>query len=375
MQTRILNSNSEEVIWSFPLTKGFFKKTVVQERQVTNLRVIQGEGYIGLSLLDDIVVMNQRRVSDSSYTSVGGGRYSPRIGTGKSTSRTVGDVTFIHKGKPFFIFYQIPDPQGVARLAKAARKRLLEDMKTAEKMNKARLQEGKQRREQPQQKERISLTITSASNKVTTCPRCSNTNTAGSKYCNNCGFRFADAAKEEKGRIMNQRPLSLPSSSSHSMIKAAEQNVGKFMTWESPTHGVKINYPSNWRVEKGKRPSTLVLFKSPKEGPSDMIFENVVISLYDIAIETLEQLVPLFINQHRKNFHNLTLIESVPTTLGGRQAHRLVFDSEGKRLMTVFVVEKNKVYEIGYGSIPSKFDSYLPIVQKMLDSFEITANR
>jgi len=361
-----MNSNAEEVIWSFPITKGFFKKTVVQERQITNLRVIQGEGYIGLSLLDDIVVMNQHRVSDSSYTSVGGGRYSPRIGTGKSTSRTVGDVAFIHKGKPFFIFYQIPDPQGVARLAKAARKRLLEDIKTAEKMNKAQL------REQQQQKEKISLetnttTTTTTSNKVTTCPRCSSTNTEGSKYCSNCGFRFPDVAKEER-TITNQRPLP---SSSPSLIKTAEQNVGKFMTWESPTHGVKINYPSNWRVEKGKRPSTLVLFKSPKEGPSDTIFENVVISSYNIANETLEQLVPLFINQHRKNFHNLTLIESVPTTLGGRQAHSLVFDAEGKRLMNVFVVEKNKVYEIGYGSIPSKFDSYLPIVQKMLDSFEI----
>jgi hypothetical protein len=373
MQMRILNSNAEEVIWSFPITKGFFKKTVVQERQVTNLRVIQGEGYIGLSLLDDIVVMNQRRVSDSSYTSVGGGRYSPRIGTGRSTSRTVGDVTFIHKGKPSFIFYQIPDPQGVARLAKAARKRLLEDMKTAEKMNKARLQD--KHRQKEQQKERISLRITSASNKVTTCPRCSNTNTAGSKYCNNCGFRFADAAKEEESTTMNQRPFP---PSSPSLTKTTEQDniiIGEFVAWESPTHGVKINYPSNWRVEKGRRPSTLVLFKSPKEGPSDMIFENVVISSYNIANETLEQLVPLFINQHRKNFHNLTLIESVLTTLGGRQAHRLAFDVEGKRVMSVFAVEKNKVYEIGYGSIPSKFDSYLPIVQKMLDSFEITINK
>ncbi len=130
-----MGENTEEVIWSFPITKGFFKKTVVQERQITNHRVIQGDGYIGLSLLDDIVVMNQHRVSDSSYTSVGGGRYTPRIGRGTSTSKTVGDVAFIHKGKPFFIFYQIPDPQGVARLAKAARKSLLEDMKTAEKMN------------------------------------------------------------------------------------------------------------------------------------------------------------------------------------------------------------------------------------------------
>jgi hypothetical protein len=85
--------------------------------------------------------MNQHRVSDSSYTSVGGGRYSPRIGTGRSKSRTVGDVAFIHEGKPFITFYQIPDPHGVARLAKAASKRRLENIKTAEKINKARLQE------------------------------------------------------------------------------------------------------------------------------------------------------------------------------------------------------------------------------------------
>jgi hypothetical protein len=83
-------------------------------------------------------------------------------------------------------------------------------MKTAEKMNKAQLQEEKQRREQPQQKERISLTITSASNKVTTCPRCSNTNTEGSKYCGNCGFRFADASKEEEDDV--QRAIYLTAS-------------------------------------------------------------------------------------------------------------------------------------------------------------------
>jgi hypothetical protein len=41
-------------------------------------------------------------------------------GAGSSTSRTVGDIAFIHEGKPLFIFRQIPDPQGVARLAKAA---------------------------------------------------------------------------------------------------------------------------------------------------------------------------------------------------------------------------------------------------------------
>jgi hypothetical protein len=346
----------EEAIWSFPITKGFFKKTVVQERQITNYRVIQGSRYIGLALLDDIVVLNQRIVSQSTYSSIGG---VARIGSTKSTFRTVGDVAFIYQGKPFFIFYQVPDPQGLVRVANVARKRLLQVLKT-EKMNKAQIQEQEQK---------------AISDKRTiTCPRCSIANVKESKYCSNCGFRFADASKEEEGTIMNQRPLSPTSSSSPSMVKTEEQDIitGEFVTWESPPYGVKINYPSNWRVEKGKHPSKLELFKSPKESPSDMIFENVAISLYNITSGTIEQLVPLFINQHRKNFHNLTIIESAPTTLGGRQAHRLVVEAEGKRIMDVFTVEKNKVYEIAFASIPSKFDSYLPIVQKMLDSFEIT---
>ncbi|MFL6487975.1 MAG: zinc ribbon domain-containing protein [Nitrososphaera sp.] len=366
-----MSANPEHVIWSLPVTKGFFKKTVVQERQITNYRAIQGTGYIGLQLLDDIIVMNQHRVSDSSYTSVGGGRYSPRVGTGKSTSRTVGDIAFIHEGKPYFIFYQIPDPQGVARLAKAARKSLLEAKKVAEKMNKAQLQEQQQQRqlEKQQQKEKISLEIntatTTTSNKVITCPRCSNTNTEGSKYCSNCGFRFADASREEEGTIRNQTPS--PSSSSS---PAPSLIIGEFVTWESPAHDVKINYPSNWTIEKVKKPS-LVMFESPKESPSDITFENVVIGLYDIPNLTLEQLVPHYINQHRKRFVDFTPIESAATTLAGRQAHRIVFDTEGKRMLAVFTVGKNKVYDIVFASLPSKYDSYLAIVQKMLDSFVI----
>jgi len=73
----------EQAVWSLSLTKGILKKKLVQNRQITNYRVIQGSGYIGPQLLDDIVVMNKYRDSDSSSTSVGGRRYSPRIGTGR----------------------------------------------------------------------------------------------------------------------------------------------------------------------------------------------------------------------------------------------------------------------------------------------------
>ena len=92
--------------------------------------------------------------------------------------------------KTQIIFRQINDPQSVARLAKAARKTFIENKKTAEKMKKTQLQQKQQLRE------RISTTTITTSDKVTTCPRCSSTNAQISKYCNNCGFRFADVAKK-----------------------------------------------------------------------------------------------------------------------------------------------------------------------------------
>jgi hypothetical protein len=179
---------------------------------------------------------------------------------------------------------------------------------------------------------------------------------------------------------MNQRPSSpsSSSSSSSSSIKTSEQDVGEFMTWESPAHDIKINVPSNWRIEKAQKPSsTLVIFKSPKEkNPSDMLFESVGISSYNIPTnKTLEQVMQEGINDLEKKHHDFTLIKIVSTILARRQAHKIVYDAGGKRFMGVVTIEKNKVYQVIYAAEPSKYDSYLPIVQKMLDSFEITMNK
>jgi len=96
--------------------------------------------YIALSELDDIVIVNQHRVSESDYSSFSSGRgFRTGFGTSKSRSKTIGDLVFIYRGIPRIIFKQTPDPHGIATLAKAARKRVIADMKAAEKISKAQL--------------------------------------------------------------------------------------------------------------------------------------------------------------------------------------------------------------------------------------------
>lgn len=145
----------ELVLWYNEVTEGgYFNKSVVETQKITNYRVYQNSAYIALSQLDDIVIMNEQTVSQSDYSSFTSGRdyYSTGFETCKSRSKTIGDLVFIYRGTPRIIFKQIPDPQSIARLAEAARKRVIEDMKRSVKISKAQIQQ-KQQQQQKQKRE------------------------------------------------------------------------------------------------------------------------------------------------------------------------------------------------------------------------------
>jgi hypothetical protein len=360
----------ERVLWHNEETEGFFKKSIVETQKITNYRVYQNSDYITLSELDDIVIMNQHRVSESNYSSMSSGTgFRTGFGSSKSRSKTIGDLVFIYRGTPRIIFKQIEDPQAVARLAKAARKRVIADMKATEKINKAQLQE--QLQKQQQQKERISnIRRTTSNNKVITCARCGRTNAEGSRYCNNCGFRFANT----NGAIMNQRrSLSSVSSLQSSFPKTMEQNINQFVTCELPAYGIKIEYPSYWfKCERGLSPPIVVGFRSPKEHPSDTFSETVVIALVNAQNMKLEQFMEANIIDFKNKRRDFLIVESVENVLAGQDAQKIVYDSNEKRIMIVATMREEKVYEIIYIAEPTKYDNYLPIVQKMIDSFEIT---
>ena len=41
------------------------------------------------------------------------------------------------------------------------------------------------------------------------------------------------------------------------------------------------------------------------------------------------------------------------------------------KLMDIFVIKNNKVYDIEYYSLPENYDKYLALIQKMIESFKI----
>jgi hypothetical protein len=120
----------ESFIWSNVQTEGTMKKRATWLEVVTNYRILQYSfqhhtaNYVSLQALEDVIVMNQKRISQSTgYASYGRSKYHI-AGTGgsRSTGITIGDIVFVSQGRPFITFNQVQDPRGLAKLIKSISK-------------------------------------------------------------------------------------------------------------------------------------------------------------------------------------------------------------------------------------------------------------
>lgn len=122
--------DGEELVWYYIFTKGILNKKATWLNLVTNYRILEynffehSGNYTTISGVEDVIVNNQRRVSDSTgYGSYGKSRYNiSGVRSGKTTSKTIGDVVVIANGKPFITFNGVSDPHGLSKLIKSLKK-------------------------------------------------------------------------------------------------------------------------------------------------------------------------------------------------------------------------------------------------------------
>lgn len=166
--------NGEELLWSFDITEGLIRKKIVVRLALSNYRIMKIDmqnnkilGYILLQDLDDVVVMNTHRASNSiGYGMYAGtrGRYmtmaGPRFSSG--TSKTIGDIVFIVNGQKVS-WGGLPDPTGLKNFVKSLKKTMYDEVKKLEKK---------------------------PSRSGISCPQCDKNNPKENKFCNWCGKKF-----------------------------------------------------------------------------------------------------------------------------------------------------------------------------------------
>jgi hypothetical protein len=170
----------------------------------------------------------------------------------------------------------------------------------------------------------------------------------------------------------------------------AQTNDGdnNFKLYENPTFGIRVQYPYDWEKVEPSHISQqessfniIVGFVSAKENISDTSLPPAALSIgmHNLSSSsssyqniTLDQYTDVHVNAIREQE---ALVESSTTTLIGSNnalAHNVVYvNSKGQEVMQVWTIKENKAYHITYAADMARYPDYLPLAQKIIDSFEI----
>jgi hypothetical protein len=96
---------NERIVWQVKLRAGIIHRKIVTLYILTNLRAIANENTVLIKDVDNIVVLNSRRVA--SYNRYGSYGYRSGYSGGRASSSTIGDIVFMSKGIARVIFHQI----------------------------------------------------------------------------------------------------------------------------------------------------------------------------------------------------------------------------------------------------------------------------
>jgi eukaryotic-like serine/threonine-protein kinase len=147
------------------------------------------------------------------------------------------------------------------------------------------------------------------------------------------------------------------------------QTNSKFVTYDNPTFGVRIQYPSDWgRLDLSFMQGSADIDFYPLADTS--LAKNVKIQVDNLPSSnmTLEEYTNSQINPFEEK-----LLESNTTTLAGIPGYEIVFTSlQGLKTMQVWTIKDDKAYIITYVAQEEDYEKELQVAQKMIDSFEIT---
>jgi eukaryotic-like serine/threonine-protein kinase len=169
------------------------------------------------------------------------------------------------------------------------------------------------------------------------------------------------------------------SSSSNATKPTPLPTASNFLTYQNPTDGIKIQYPSDWTASQtGLRDYTnIVAFYSPLQNltavPEQLLLSRTHYS-QSVTLNDYSKLVNETLKQP-----GVQIVETKEITLtSGSPAHSVVFIPHSSntpfkiQIMLVWTAKGDNIYTLTFNAEDAKYALYLPTIQKMINSFEIT---
>ncbi|HEY6165723.1 MAG TPA: PsbP-related protein [Nitrososphaeraceae archaeon] len=149
-----------------------------------------------------------------------------------------------------------------------------------------------------------------------------------------------------------------------------------FTTYSNSDFGISIQYPSNWQVNQNMTSGTIE-FAAPRH----FFLESVPAARLAIVgqpfnLHSAVDVVNNRISNWQTTLQGFHIVQRDNITLSGNPAQKIVYTftdpiTGPTKSVSVFAIKNRIVYHFGLGVSPQSYSSYLPIINKMIDSFEI----
>jgi hypothetical protein len=156
-----------------------------------------------------------------------------------------------------------------------------------------------------------------------------------------------------------------------------KSSCNSFLTYENNTTlGIKIQYPSNW--ERDSYDKKIAFFAPSLEDKSNLIPVSLIVKVDNLPfqITSLDDYFSQYVSNLRKHDEISEPISVTLTALAGNLAHNVTYSAKigqyDYRATDIIMLSGIKEYEITYYiAEAARSSSYMPAIQRMIDSFEI----
>jgi len=147
----------------------------------------------------------------------------------------------------------------------------------------------------------------------------------------------------------------------------------EFLTYDDIITGFSIKYPPDW--ERAQHLDKSVTFLAPRESNSDTNPAGLGIMVIEVeSNKTLASITQNQLNILKNLYPDIQILESMETIFLGHPSHMIIFTATDntqsmRKAMQIWFKEDNKAFLMTYKSDNQRYSKYLPIIDRMLNSF------
>ena len=158
-------------------------------------------------------------------------------------------------------------------------------------------------------------------------------------------------------------------------LKQQDEPEIELSQYENLDRGFRVSYPQTWsKQNRDDFIATGIVFFSPLENDSDSFQEQVSVLVEDLpSQQSLSEYTEQSVAEI-KQLSDPNIDAAIPITLGTEEGRQIVYQGEVNgspvQRMQSWSLKGNRAYIITYTAKPDDYDTYLPMVDEIIESFQ-----